>query len=117
MLSPNEWRHVNQTLFSGVGKDLGASTNWMDWVQNSVYTKIIIQSLLHKQQKKEACVPHFGINDRTGSVRNTGNTTYYGRFNSNLHGLNNKLSLEFNLSAIYRESKPGSNVWFKRCRL
>lgn len=42
----------------------------------------------------------FGINDRTGSVRNTGNTTYYGRFNSNLHGLNNKLSLEFNLSAI-----------------
>lgn len=53
----------------------------------------------------------FGINDRTGSVRNTGNTTYYGRFNSNLHGLNNKLSLEFNLSAIYRKSKPGSNVW------
>lgn len=39
MLSPDEWRHVNQTLFSGVGKDLGASTNWMDWVQNSVYTQ------------------------------------------------------------------------------
>ena len=80
MLSPDEWRHVNQTLFSGVGKDLGASTNWMDWVQKfCIYPKIIIQSLLHKQQKKGSMRATFGINDRTGSVRNTGNTTYYGR--------------------------------------
>ncbi len=134
MLSPNEWRHVNQTLFSGVGKDLGASTNWMDWVQNSVYTQnnhtvSLTQATkkgsmratfgindrtgvsLTQATKKGSMRATFGINDRTGSVRNTGNTTYYGRFNSNLHGLNNKLSLEFNLSAIYRESKPGSNVW------
>ena len=111
MLSPDEWRHVNQTLFSGVGKDLGASTNWMDWVQNSVYTQNNHTVSLTQATKKGSMRATFGINDRTGSVRNTGNTTYYGRFNSNLHGLNNKLSLEFNLSAIYRESKPGSNVW------
>ena len=46
-------------LFSGVGKDLGASTNWMDWVQNSVYTQNNhTVSLTQANKKKEACVPH-----------------------------------------------------------
>ena len=111
MLSPDEWRHVNQNLFSGVGKDMGASTNWMDWIQNSIYTQNSHTVSLTQATQKGSMRATFGINDRSGSVRNTGNTTYYGRFNSNLHGLKNKLNIEFNLSATYRESKPGSNIW------
>lgn len=57
MLSPDEWRHVNQTLFSGVGKDLGASTNWMDWVQNSVYTQNnhTVSLTQANKKRKHAC--------------------------------------------------------------
>ncbi len=53
-----------------------------------------------------------GVNQRNGLLRNTGNTLYYGRFNSSLSGLDNKLRLEFNMQASYNDMKPGINsIW------
>ena len=56
MLSPDEWRHVNQTLFSGVGKDLGASTKSSTKSNASYSSKSSYSSSYTSNKKrKHAC--------------------------------------------------------------
>jgi len=111
MLSPDEWRALNTSKFSGSGDDLGASTNWYEWVQNPMATQNNHNLSLTQGTTKGDMRASFGVNQQTGLVRGEGNTTYNMRFNASQYLLDKKIKLEVNLQNTYRKGESKSSPW------
>ncbi len=107
MLSAEEYRHYGAGSLSS---DLGASTDWFDWIQNKMVTQNNHHVSFSQGTSKGNMRASIGINDRNGLIRGSERTNYTARFNASQKALDNKLLIELNLSAGYRTSSriPGS---------
>jgi len=99
MLSADEYRQYGAGALSS---DLGASTNWFEWIQNPIVFQNNHNISLSQGTTRSNMRASIGINDRNGLVRGTKNTNYTSRFNATQNAFNNKLKMEMNLSANYR---------------
>ncbi len=109
MLSPAEYRQYGAGSLSS---DLGASTDWFEWIQNPVVTQNMHSISISQGTSKSSMRASINVNDRNGIVRGTDNKNYNARFNASQKALNGKLNLEMNLTAGYRTSNSVNNsIW------
>ena len=111
MLSPDQWRDLNNRKFQGSGDDLGASTNWVEYCQNPLVMQQNHTLSISQGTTKGDMRASFGVNQRNGLVKGTDNTTYNIRVNSSLKGFNNKLKVDLNVQATYRTSNSKGSPW------
>lgn len=109
MLSADEWRDLNTRKFNGSGDDLGANTNWFEWVQNPAVIQNVHNISLSQGTTKGDMRASFGVNQANGLIKGTGNNTYNMRMNATQKALNNKLKIELNLQGTYRKGKSKSS--------
>lgn len=109
MLSPAEYRKYGAGSLSS---DLGASTDWFEWIQNPLVTQNQHSISISQGTSRSSMRASINVNDRTGLIRGTDNKNYNARFNASQKALNGKLNLEMNLSAGYRTSNSvGNGIW------
>ncbi len=112
VLSAAEWRELNDAKFNGAGQDMGASTDWMDWIQNDFVSQNNHSLSLTQGTEKSSMLASIGVNSKVGQVRNSDNTTYSMRFNGNQTGLGDRLNLELNIMAFYIDKNdPSASIW------
>lgn len=102
MLSADEYRDVNRSMFGGAGLDMGNDTNWMDWIQNKTSIQNNHNISITQGTKKGSMRASLGIQDRQGVIRNTDHTNYVARLSAQQKALNDKLLLEVSLMGSYR---------------
>jgi TonB-linked SusC/RagA family outer membrane protein len=112
VLSAAEWRDVDATMFSGTGNDGGASTNWLEWIQNDFVSQNNHNLTFTQGTAESNMLASVGVNSKVGQVKNSDNTTYSIRFNSSQTGLGDKLKLELNVMAFYiNRHDPIAAIW------
>ena len=106
-LSADEYRQYGAGSLSS---DLGADTNWFDWIQNPAVTQNNHHISLSQGTRRGNMRASIGVNDRNGLVRGTDFTNYTARFITSQKALNNKLNIELGLNGGYRTANtvPGS---------
>lgn len=111
MLSAAEWRALNNGKFNGSGDDLGHNTNWYTWAQNPLVMQNNHSLSLTHGTSKGNIRASIGVNQRNGLARGTNHTTYNMRLNASQKALDNRLQLDLNLQAVYREGESKPSVW------
>jgi len=116
VLSAAEWRDLNVTKFGGAGNDMGASTDWIDWIQNDFVSQNNHTLTFTQGAAKSNMLASVGVNSRIGQVRHSDNTTYSVRFNGSQTGLGDRLKLELNIMAFYTDRHdPINAIWTSAC--
>ena len=109
VLSAEEYRRYGAGALSS---DLGASTNWIEWVQNPLVTQNTHHLSISQGTKRGNMRASVGVNDRNGLVRGTDFTNYTARFIASQKALDNKLNIELSLNGGYRTGNTVSNrIW------
>jgi TonB-linked SusC/RagA family outer membrane protein len=116
VLSAAEWRNLNATKFASAGNDMGASTDWIDWIQNDFVSQNNHTLTFTQGTAKSNMLASIGVNSRIGQVRKSDNTTYSVRFNGSQTGLGDKMKLELNIMAFYTDRHdPIMQIWTSAC--
>ncbi|MBN2864100.1 MAG: SusC/RagA family TonB-linked outer membrane protein [Bacteroidales bacterium] len=116
VLSAAEWRDLNVTKFGGAGNDKGASTDWIDWIQNDFVSQNNHTLTFTQGTVKSNMLASVGVNSKVGQVRSSDNTTYSVRFNGSQTGLGDRLKLELNVMAFYTDRHaPIGAIWTSAC--
>lgn len=102
MLSPDEYRDLNNSKFGGAGLDKGDNTVWMDWIQRKAAIQNNHNISLTQGNDKGSMRASIGVQQRQGVIRNTDSNNYVARLAAQQKALNNKLLLELNLMGSYR---------------
>lgn len=110
-MNSEEWRALNKEL-GGLGTDYGENTNWMKEIEQTAISQVHNLSLSGGTDKTTY---RASINFRKGEgvEINTGYTQLNGRINLSQKAMNDKLTLDMNLSATDRTSAYGFNDAFK----
>jgi TonB-linked SusC/RagA family outer membrane protein len=112
VLSAAEWRDLNVTKFSSAGNDMGASTDWQDWLSNDFISQNSHNLTFTQGTAKSNMLASIGVNSKVGQVRHSDNTTYSIRFNGSQTGLGDRLKLELNIMAFYTDRHdPIDGIW------
>lgn len=112
VLSAAEWRNLNVTKFGGAGNDMGANTDWQDFLSNDFISQNNHNLTFTQGTAKSNMLASVGVNSKVGQVRNSDNTTYSVRFNGSQTGLGDRLKLELNVMAFYTDRHdPIAGIW------
>ena len=108
-LSAEEYRHYGAGSLSS---DLGADTNWFDWIQNPMVTQNTHHLSISQGTRRGNMRASVGVNDRNGLVRGTDFTNYTARFITSQKALNDKLQIELALNGGYRTGNTvPQSIW------
>lgn len=112
VLSAEEWRDLNETKFNSAGNDKGASTNWLDWIQNDFVSQNNHTLTFTQGTAKSNMLASVGINSKVGQVKKSDNSTYSLRFNGTQTGLNDRFKIELNVMAFSTtRHDPINAIW------
>ena len=109
-MSAAQWRALSAEV--GFGNDYGTSTNWFKEIEQTALSQVhnISMSGGTDKTRYRASINYHNGN---GILINTGYDQFNGRMNITQMALNDKLTLDLNLSATQRESKYGFAEAFK----
>jgi len=110
VMNAEEWRALSQE--TGLGTDFGANTDWFDEMTQRAISQTHNLSLSGGSDKTtyRASV---NVRDGKGIAINTGYSQMNGRLNLSQKALNDRLTVDMNLSAMQRERQVGFNEAFR----
>ncbi len=97
---------------TGEGTDFGFNTNWFEETTHNAIQQAHNLSLSGGTDKTKY-MASFNFRDGDGVAINTGYTQYNGRLNLSQKAINDRLTVDLNVSATQRESQYGFNEAFR----
>jgi len=110
VMNATEWRALSKE--TGLGTDFGEDTDWFkETTQNAISHAHNLS--LSGGTEKTTYRASLNYRDVDGVMLNTGFTQYNGRLNISQKALNDKLTVNFNLSTTHKESQYGFSDAFR----
>lgn len=110
VMNAEEWRALSND--TGLGTDFGESTDWFDETTQNALSQVH-NLAMSGGTDKTSYRASFNYRDADGVMLNSGFTQLNARINLTQKALNDRLTLDFNLSATSRESQYGFTDAFR----
>ncbi|MEN8116049.1 MAG: SusC/RagA family TonB-linked outer membrane protein [Bacteroidota bacterium] len=110
VMNADEWRAMSSE--TGLGTDFGADTDWFKETTQNAISQVHNLSLSGGTYKTTYRAS-LNFRDANGVMLNSGFTSYNGRVNVTQKALNDKLTVNFNLSTTHKESQYGFTEAFR----